>query len=415
MASPTVAIAPTFHNTEWSPAGKSEIRPDMLFREAGEVYIQSRMLIGTEGMVRSVRGPHYVRPTTLYNYRQNVRSLGLFFGEMRLSDIRLDHIKKYQRVRSLGEAPFVRYRRPQDAKPRIVKGIEIPAKGEAPCPTKPQHVNQELCLLRTIMRRALLWDQTSDDYYEELEGAPNEMPRALSKEEQRSWLEVSSSRLRWHVVHWYSVLAFATCMSTNEIRALRLGDVDLENRVLNVPPEGAKNVYRNRTIPLEREDVHWAIRQLRDRAHRLGATEPMHYLFPFAQSKLYDPTRSMSNSGLKKLWQEVREATGLLQFRPYDTRHTAITRMAEVGTPITIIMAFAGHISPRMTMHYTHISEQMKVHAMRQTQNLQEGKPAQQSTARRRVVTPIPQIAAQHGTVSTFTWGLSWTGMQEAL
>jgi hypothetical protein len=63
--------------------------------------------------------------------------------------------------------------------------------------------------------------------------------------------------------------------------------------VLNVPPEGAKNVYRNRTIPLEREDVHWAIRQLRDRAHRLGATEPMHCLFPFAQSKLYDPTRSI--------------------------------------------------------------------------------------------------------------------------
>ena len=120
----------------------------------------------------------------------------------------------------------------------------------------------------------------------------------------------------------------------------------------------------------------------------------------------------MSNSGLKALWNEMRQATGLLHFTPYDTRHTAITRLAEAGVPVTVIMDMAGHISPRMTQHYTHISEQAKIHAMRQAQNVREGKPAQQATARRRVVTPIP---AQHGTVSTFTWGLSWTGMQEAL
>jgi hypothetical protein len=44
------------------PGSVSEIRPDMLFREAGEVYIQSRMLVGTQGMVR---GPQYIRATTL--------------------------------------------------------------------------------------------------------------------------------------------------------------------------------------------------------------------------------------------------------------------------------------------------------------------------------------------------------------
>jgi hypothetical protein len=57
------------------PDSSSAIRPDMLFREAGEVYIRSRMLLGAESMARD---PHYVRPTTLYNYRQNVKSLGLF-------------------------------------------------------------------------------------------------------------------------------------------------------------------------------------------------------------------------------------------------------------------------------------------------------------------------------------------------
>jgi integrase len=139
------------------------------------------------------------------------------------------------------------------------------------------------------MRRALVWDRTFDDYYEELEDAPNEMPRALTKEEQRKWLEVSGSRLRWHLIHWYSVLALATCMSTNEIRALRLSDIDLENGILNVPPEGAKNVYRNHTIPIGREDVLRAVQKLRDRAHGMGATEPLYYLFPYAQRKVYTP------------------------------------------------------------------------------------------------------------------------------
>ncbi len=38
-------------------------------------------------------------------------------------------------------------------------------------------------------------------------------------------------------------------MSTNEIRSLRLGDVNLHHGIVNVPDEGAKNRYRARTIP----------------------------------------------------------------------------------------------------------------------------------------------------------------------
>jgi hypothetical protein len=34
--------------------------------------------------------------------------------------------------------------------------------------------------------------------------------------------------------------------------------------------------------------------------------------------------------------------------------------MAEGGVPIAVIMAKAGHISPKMTQHYTQISAQMQ-------------------------------------------------------
>jgi integrase len=47
---------------------------------------------------------------------------------------------------------------------------------------------------------------------------------------------------------------------------------------------------------------------------------------------------------------------GLNWLRPYDLRHTAITRMAEAGVPIHVIMSFAGHMSAKMQLHYTSIS-----------------------------------------------------------
>ena len=66
----------------------------------------------------------------------------------------------------------------------------------------------------------------------------------------------------------------------------------------------------------------------------------------------------MTESGIKKLWEEVRHASGLTWFRPYDTRHTAATRLAESGVPVEVIMARMGHATDKMRQHYTHVTEQ---------------------------------------------------------
>jgi hypothetical protein len=76
----------------------------------------------------------------------------------------------------------------------------------------------------------------------------------------------------------------------------------------------------------------------------------------------------MTESGIKKLWEEVRLASGLREFRPYDTRHTAITRPAEGGVPISTIMKRAGHVSAKMTDHYTHISDASQIQSVRTAQ-----------------------------------------------
>src|SRR6185437_5804627 len=86
-----------------------------------------------------------------------------------------------------------------------------------------------------------------------------------------------------------------------------------------------------------------------------------HYLMPFRVSpNLWDPTQPMSNSGIRKPWDEVRKAADVPWLRIHDLRHTAITRMAEAGVPIPVILSMAGHISVRMQQHYTSVSEYAK-------------------------------------------------------
>jgi len=208
--------------------------------------------------------------------------------------------------------------------------------------------------------------------YRPLREEISEIPRALTPGEQEKWLQTAARHPRWQLVYWYSLLAFDTCMGTNEIRTLQLRHVNLNGRTVTVSREGAKNKHRHRTIEIVDDRVLFALENLMRRAAELGATEPHHYLFPFKHhgSKTAFPGRPMTESGLKKPWQEVREASCLKSFRMYDTRHTAITRLAEAGVSLQLIMKRAGHISPQMTDHYTHLSAGFEIAEMKRARNI---------------------------------------------
>jgi len=349
------ALAHTFGHVDCPACDRARsvtlarILPSQTFAEASASWLLSRSLSPSISPDRA----RFLRPSTETSYRHYIDTLALFFGNLPLEKIHIGHLREYQEARVTGAPPFIRKRRPNK---NVVAG---------PCPASPRKVNQELSLLKMIMRRANCWTQELDEFYEPFREKINDVPRALGAKDQQRWLDVALTRKEWWLVYWYSVLAFETSMSTNEIRALRIGDVNLHHQILNVPDEGAKNAYRARTIPLVSAEANWAAEQLMARAKDLGATSPLHYLFPFRRGqKPYDPTRPMTVSGIKKAWNEVRIATGLKWFRPYDTRHTAITRWAEAGVDINNIMAMAGHVSRRMMLHYTHISQQAKRRAL---------------------------------------------------
>jgi integrase len=318
------------------------ISADSTFAEAARSYLILRAAPSP-----SMHAGRYIRSQTEKDYATKIRSAELFFGKMRLSEIHWHHLRAYQAARHAGADPFVRKRRPHDAI-------------ATPCPAKPQQINQELRLVKKLKMLSGCWTAEDDSYYQTLQQEESDAERALSPEHQDLWLSVAKSRPRWESVYLWSLVSFDLLTSTNELRGLQIGHVNLRSWLVRIPWACAKNRFRHREIPVEDPWARWALEMLIERAASLGSHEPHHHLFPFriTRKKEADPTRPMTSSGLKKLWQEVREATGLLHFRMYDTRHTGATRLAESGVPAPVIMARMGHSNVKMQQHYQHITEQ---------------------------------------------------------
>lgn len=349
---------------EWLQINEDESRthdrlrlsPATSFRDAALSWLES---ISTPATAARLTRFVYIRKNTENQYGQYVKTLELFFGDLPLSEIRLTHLERYQSARLAGEKPFLRKRRPND-------------KEAQPCPTQPQHVNQELRTLIRILKCANLWKGEIADHYRPLRRQLFKIVRALTPAEEKLWLDTCLSKPEWEDIYHYSVLCLDTCMGTNEIRSLRLMDINLHAPTLTVPPEGAKNKYRHRTLPIKTDRACEAVLYLLKRASKIGSTLPEHYLFPFRKGQVWDVTRSMTVAGFKKEWDEVRAASGLMHFRKYDLRHTAITRYAENGTPVPVIMEMAGHVLPHMTQHYTQISQQAMEKAMKNAEKSRE-------------------------------------------
>jgi integrase len=138
------------------------------------------------------------------------------------------------------------------------------------------------------------------------------------------------------------------------VLTLHLENINLEERWIEVHPEGAKNRFRVRKLELN-DEAFAAVVEALERAKQLGANQPSHYLFPFRVTRrnYYDPTRRQRD--IKTAWSSLRKAAGLPHLRPYDLRHTVATRLLKdpkVSTKSAIDIC--GWISPQMIKKYGH-------------------------------------------------------------
>lgn len=183
--------------------------------------------------------------------------------------------------------------------------------------------------------------------------------KAYSPEEKATLLE-EARMARSRAIYPALMLALNAGMRDAEIRGLQWGRVDLARAILTVG-DSKTEAGEGRTIPLNSALLQTFGNYAAWYTKRFGNIQPAWYVFAFGKPWPKDPTRPMVT--LKTSWKNVRRKAGVVG-RWHDSRHTLITDLAETGAGDETIRDIAGHVSPRMLKHYSHIRMEAKRNAL---------------------------------------------------
>jgi integrase len=269
----------------------------------------------------------YIKPSTAKSYAGAVKVLCRFFGEILLRDITIAHVRRYQDERRKKAGAYL--------------------------------LNSEIGVLQMILREARLWKNLEEDY-KPLRVSRAGAGRSLSKEEEDRLRAAAFSKPKWRLAAHCMTIMLSTTMGFGELRRLRRRDVDMTRGCVQVR-EGAKNVFRERVIPLNAtayESMAWILA----RWEKLGGSSDEHYILPHRPrgerashwrktipACLDEPMTSINHA-----FMGIRNAAGLPKFRIYDCRVQAITKLLshpEVSAQVS--KEIAGHISQAMQNRYS--------------------------------------------------------------
>jgi integrase len=283
----------------------------MTFRQACHAFLETRR--------------PFLSPRTWRGYEYFTKRLCDCFGTKRLPEITADHLRKYQRLRS--------------------------EKGD------PNKINQELSVVVMMLKRIGCWEKIGLSY-QRLPLRKTRVGRAMTDDEERRLFRAGASNPRWEAAYMFAILSLHTTMGPGEIISLRRKNIDLEKNTVSVGPEGAKNSGRIRLIPLNEIGIR-VCREALSVAEKKGSVLPEHYLFPFRHPRGTGPNRydhMRPATTFKTAWTEMLKAAGIEKLRPYDLRHTAITRLCEnPHNAEEVVEAIAGHITHDMKKRYSHV------------------------------------------------------------
>jgi integrase len=174
--------------------------------------------------------------------------------------------------------------------------------------------------------------------------------KAYSPEEKEALLTAAKAA-RSPAIYPALMLALNAGMRDAEIRGLQWERMDLSSAILTVG-ESKTEAGEGRTIPLNSALLEAIVEYRRWYEKRFGEIKPEWFVFAFGRPRPNDPTRPVVT--LKTSWNNVRKKAGVTG-RWHDNRHTLITDLAENGAGDETIRQIAGHVSPQMLKHYSHI------------------------------------------------------------
>ena len=269
----------------------------------------------------------YIKPSTIGCYEDALRPLGPFFGDQRLDVIEIKHVRAYQDWRSAQVTPLT--------------------------------TNREVGVFQLVMKEYEQWGRLQGRY-KPLKVEQHRSGHSLIAEEEERLKTVAFSKKKWRLAAHCMVVMMNTTMGFGELRQLRRRDVDMARPCVTVR-EGAKNQYRQRTIPLNAAALE-SMEYILKRWVMIGGSSPEHYILPHRPRGeqaphwrkkipwiLDEPTTSMNSA-----FRSIRNAAGLPHVRIYDCRIQAITKL--LSSPQVSPQAsreIAGHISQEMQNSYS--------------------------------------------------------------
>ncbi|GEM_PF-3828290 len=168
-------------------------------------------------------------------------------------------------------------------------------------------------------------------------------PRYLTLDEIRRLVEAAESAPRWK-----KILMFLICtgLRKGELQFLRWKDVNLDRRLITITSHSGHITKNRRVRYVPLNDT--AMRILLDLRQESGESE---YVFGVNEG-----SRPFVNN-FDRSFRKIVQRAGLNDVHPHTLRHTFGSHHAMKGTSLISIKKMLGHLSPRMTEHYAHLSQ----------------------------------------------------------
>ena len=165
----------------------------------------------------------------------------------------------------------------------------------------------------------------------------NEQERYLTKEEARRLISYCPATILPLVK-----AALFTGMRRGELLQMEWSWVDLQNRMIDIPPAATKN-GRRRHVPIS-DNMHKVFEELKERSVK-GCALVFHMNGkPIAEQKLADT------------WRKARDKAGLKGLRLHDARHSLASWLVMGGEDLYTVATILGHRSLKMAQRYSHLA-----------------------------------------------------------
>ncbi len=170
--------------------------------------------------------------------------------------------------------------------------------------------------------------------------------RFLTKDEEKALFKVLNEHEEYNYYIPIVICALQTGMRKGEIKNLKWSNIDFENRYIELLKTKSGKA---RKIPISDKLMAELI--------KLKANKISEYVFT-------NPITKTKYTHLQKGFTSALKKADIENFRFHDLRHTAATRMTEMGIDLAVVQEILGHCDVKTTMRYAHPVPERKLKAV---------------------------------------------------